>query len=104
VHPGLSITKDTALIYLRRDLENSGRCVSKLVDIPLTQNEYDALVDFVFNLGCGVFWNSTMRQYLNNGEIQSAALEFSKWDHASGRVVAGLLRRRIAERDLFDEA
>lgn len=103
VHPGMTITQDAALILLGRDLENAGRCVSKLVQIPLTQNEYDALVDFVFNLGCGVFWNSTLRKLLNSGEVQSAALEFNKWDHASGKVVAGLLRRRQTEEKLFDE-
>jgi lysozyme len=103
VTPGLTITRETALIFLQRDLTNASRCVSRLIDVPLTQNEYDALVDFVFNLGCGTFYTSTMRKLINNGEIQSAALEFEKWDHASGKVVAGLLRRRQAEEKIFND-
>ena len=65
--------------------------------VPLTQGEFDALTDFVFNCGCGAFAGSTMLRLLNAGDYQSAAGQFDLWDHAGGQVVAGLLRRREAE-------
>lgn len=102
VHAGMTITEEEALDLLRKDLSIAASCVTKLLTAQLTQNEFDALVDFVFNLGCGTFYLSTMRKLLNHGEIQAAALEFEKWDHAGGKVVAGLLRRRMSEEHLFD--
>ena len=67
----------------------------------LTQNEFDALVSFVFNVGVGNYDTSTLKRLLKAGEKAAAANEFLKWDHVHGEVLAGLTRRREAERALF---
>lgn len=66
-----------------------------------TQDEFDALVDFAFNLGIGALAGSTLLKKLNAGDIEGAADEFLKWDHAGGKVLAGLTKRRQGERALF---
>ena len=101
VHPGLTITQMDAEALLLNDVANAARCVNQLVTIPLAQNEFDALVDFVFNLGNGNFATSTLLKDLNAGDFAGAAGEFQKWDHAGGRVLAGLLQRRLGEANLF---
>ena len=77
--------------------------MNAVVTVPLTQNEFDALVDFAFNCGCNAFKSSTMLTLLNQGNYADAATQFDLWDHAAGKVVTGLLRRRQAETDLFKE-
>ena len=101
VHPGLIITQLQAEHFLLNDIQNAVNCVNSHVKVPLTQGEFDALTDFVFNCGCGAFAGSTMLRLLNAGDYQSAAGQFDLWDHAGGEVVAGLLRRREAETQEF---
>jgi len=67
----------------------------------LTQNQFDALVVFTFNVGVGAEAHSTLLAKLNAGDTAGAADEFLKWNHAGGVVVDGLTRRRQAERALF---
>lgn len=102
VHEGLVWTKDQAEMALLLDVAWAERVVNHLVTVTLTQPEFDALVDFVFNAGSGNFINSTLLTKLNAGDYNGAATEFDKWDHANGKVVAGLLRRREAETSLFN--
>ncbi len=99
---GLTITQDMAESFLAQDVACAAACVNKLVTIQLSQPEFDALVDFVFNVGSGGFASSTLLKKLNSGDTAAAATEFDKWDHAGGQVVAGLLRRREAEMTMFD--
>lgn len=98
---GLSITQDQAAQLLAADIASAARCVNNAVAVQLMQDEFDALVDFVFNLGAGAFESSTLLRDLNAGDFTSAAAQFDVWDHAGGAVVAGLLRRRQAETALF---
>jgi lysozyme len=102
VKPGLTITRDQAQILLTRDIECAATCVNTAVTVALTQQEFDALVDFVFNLGAGAFKGSTMLRCLNAGDFSGAADQFERWARAGGVVVAGLLRRRQAEEALFN--
>lgn len=102
VTPGLTITSDQAHALLARDIGSAVACVNNVVAVQLTQDEFDALVDFVFNLGAASFEGSTMLRLLNAGEYANAAAQFALWDHAGGAVVAGLLRRREAEASLFN--
>jgi lysozyme len=67
----------------------------------MDQDEFDALVDFVFNLGTTAFAGSTLLRDLNASNLAGAAAQFQNWDHAGGRVLAGLLQRRLAEAKLF---
>ena len=72
-----------------------------MVSGKITQNQFDALVSFAFNLGTGNLRNSTLLKKLNKDDFENAANEFLKWDMASGHQMAGLTRRRKAERALF---
>lgn len=67
----------------------------------VSQNQFDALVSFTFNVGVGAEAHSTMLALINARNFAGAANEFPKWDHVDGEVNGGLLRRRLAEQDLF---
>jgi lysozyme len=101
VTPGLNITQQQAEELLAKDVSSACTCVNNLVAMELTQSEFDALVDFVFNLGTGAFSRSTLLRDLNAGDMAAAASQFELWDKAGGMVVAGLLRRRQAEPEMF---
>lgn len=101
VVPGHIIGHTQALSDLRANIQNSVNDVNSLVTVQLTQGEFDALVDFDFNLGRGRLGKSTLLLDLNRGDYQAAANQFEKWDQCDGKVVAGLLRRRIAEEKEF---
>jgi lysozyme len=104
------VTQDTtctqaqAEAWLQEDMSWAVGVVNALVTIQLSQGEFDALVDFTFNLGSGSLAHSTLLQLVDAGDFTAAALEFDKWDHAGGQVVAGLLRRRQAETAEFQQA
>ena len=72
-----------------------------LIKRALTENQYSALTSFTFNVGAGALQRSTLRMKLNRSEYQGAADEFPKWRIAGGRILAGLVRRRAAERTLY---
>lgn len=97
VQPGQCITLLQAETFLLQDMNRAVKYVNMLVKVTITQGEFDALVDFAFNVGCGALAGSTLLKLLNHGDYAGAAAEFDKWDHAAGQVVAGLLRRRQAE-------
>jgi lysozyme len=103
VTPGLTITQAEAEALLAKDVLAAARCVNTMVKLRLTQGEFDALVDFVFNLGPGNFLRSTLLTALNAGDLARAAAQFECWDRAGGVIVAGLLRRRQAELGLFQD-
>lgn len=101
VKAGMTITQDQADEYLSDDINWANNVVNSLVHASLTQGEHDALVDFVYNVGSGNFASSTLLRLLNAGNLQAAAEQLDAWDHAGGKVVAGLLRRRQAETTEF---
>jgi lysozyme len=101
VREGLTITREQAEQLLLGDVSKAVATVNRVVTVDLTQDEFDALVDFTFNLGCSAFESSTLLKDLNKGDIAGAAAQFERFDHAGGKVVAGLLRRRTAEASLF---
>jgi lysozyme len=97
------ITVEAARSLVERDLGAAlTREVARDVHTPLTASQTAALADFVYNLGAGNFRASTLLRKLNAGDYAGAAAEFDKWDHAGGRVLAGLLKRREAETQLFN--
>lgn len=101
VNPGMRISESQAEELLRRDLLRFETAVNKLVRVPLTDNQFSALVSFVYNVGERNLANSTLLRLLNQGNYQAAANEFLRWNRAGGRVLNGLTRRRQAERALF---
>lgn len=99
---GQTITQAQANNLLMLDLATAADAVNRLVTVPLTQNQFDALVDFVFNEGEGNFARSTLFKLLNQRNYQAAAAQLPMWCMASGEVLAGLVTRRAAERALFE--
>lgn len=101
VKPGMTITAQQAVTLLISDVAAAVACVNHGVEVAITQDEFDALVDFTFNDGRGAFLNSTLLKDLNAGNFAAAAAQFDEWDHVKGQVNAGLKRRRDAEDQLF---
>lgn len=94
------ITRDEAVALLDKDIARFERAVNEAVHVPLNQNQFDALVSLCFNIGVGAFRTSTLVRKLNDGE--DAAPEFDRWNQSKGEVLPGLVRRRDAERKLFE--
>ena len=99
VYPGLQVTEVEAEVLLMQDLERFEDCVNEEINVPLTSNQFSALVSFAFNLGCGALHESTLRRRLNEGQDIETVIrqEFPKWVYAGGQVLQGLVNRRNAE-------
>ena len=95
------ITQKQADLLLKYDVIPREKAVERLCTVPLSQNEFDALVSFVFNLGAGCFQRSTIRQKLNRGDRAGAAKVLLRYNRAGGKVIKGLVNRRMAEFKLF---
>jgi lysozyme len=87
---------------LVQDVAEAQRQVSRLVKVALTQGQFDALVDFCFNLGAGRLAGSTLLKELNAGRYEDAGRQLLAWDHAGGQMNAGLEARRQAELRLWN--
>lgn len=87
---------------LRRDLGQYEQAVLRAVKVPLNENQFSALTSFTYNLGPVNLGTSTLLRKLNAGDYEGAAAEFPKWNKAGGKALAGLTRRRAAERALFE--
>lgn len=96
-----AITERYACDLLASDLAKYENAVTRLITYTLTQPQFDSIVSFAFNLGTGALQRSTLRQKLNRGDVLGAADEFPKWCMAGGKKSKGLLRRRLAEREMF---
>jgi lysozyme len=101
VKPGQTITEAEATELLLADLQTAVRCVNGAVRVPLTQGQFDALVDFAYNAGRGNLLHSTLLRSVNAGDFAGAEAQFGLWVHAGGKVEPGLVRRRAAEAALF---
>ncbi|NJO76842.1 MAG: lysozyme [Leptolyngbyaceae cyanobacterium RM1_406_9] len=101
VRMGDRITQQGAEELLQRDLVRFEQAVSDAVKVPLTSNQYSALVSFAFNVGIGAFQRSTLLKLLNQRNYQGAADQLLLWNKGGGRVLQGLVNRRQAERALF---
>lgn len=101
VKPGDVITEEEATTFLQQDIAWVEDCINQTVDVELTQNQFDALASFVFNLGCGAFKGSTLCRLLNAGNYAGAAEQFHRWTKAAGKDLPGLVKRRAHEAELF---
>lgn len=105
---GMVITEAQAEVLLRQDLAWVEDTIDRLVKVPLTQNQHDAVGSLIFNIGGGAFSKSTVLRKLNAGDYRGAADAFRMWnkqrDRATGKmnVLRGLTKRREQERDLFN--
>lgn len=98
---GMKISKSKANSLIKSDLSEFEKGVDKLVNVKLTQHQFDALVSFSYNLGLGNLGSSTLLKYVNKKQFAKASAEFIKWNKAGGKVLNGLTRRRAAEKKLF---
>ncbi len=101
VSEGQSVSEAQAEKLLEADLGEAVACVNHSIQVAISQNQFDAIVDFCFNAGRGNFVQSTLLRKVNAGDFRGAAAQFALWVHAGGEVVAGLVRRRDAEAALF---
>jgi lysozyme len=95
------ITPEQAEALLRQDVQTAERTVLRLISVPLTQGQFDALVSFTFNLGAGALQRSTLRSKVNRGDHAAVPAEFRKWVWAGGRKLEGLVRRRELEKKFY---
>jgi len=101
VGKGMTITQQKANQLLTEGVAQYENGVTNLVTVPLNQNQFDALVDFAYNLGVNALKGSTLLKKINAGDYAGAVNEFTKWNKAGGKELAGLTRRREAEKSLF---
>lgn len=104
VTPDMTCDRAQALAWLREDLQWSEAAVNHLVNVPIGQPQFDALVSFVFNLGQGALAQSTLLRLLNaKASLEVVGPQFIRWTHGpNGAELPGLVRRRAAERALFE--
>lgn len=101
VNSGMVISKERADQIFQEDSEHFCKGVARLVTVPLTDNQFGALVSLVYNIGLARFSESTLLKKLNAGDYAGAAAQFAVWRKAGGQVLPGLVARREKERLLF---
>lgn len=101
VKKGMVITQEEAEARLVQDLETAERTVGLLVKVPLNDNQFGALVSFVFNIGSGAFKDSTLLRLLNKGDYDAVPAQLARWDKNDGKRMPGLTQRRAAEAELW---
>ena len=98
-----TISEAQAAELLRGDVGDAERAVTAAVSVPLTQQQYDALVIFAYNVGAGAFKSSTLVKLLNAGDYIGAADQFARWNKSQGQVLPALQLRRAQEAQLFTQ-
>ncbi|MDG4574504.1 MAG: lysozyme [Defluviicoccus sp.] len=96
------IDEDEAADLLRRDACQAERAVLRLIAVPLTDGQFDALTSFAFNLGGGALQRSTLRRKVNREEHPEVPEELRKWVWDGGKRMPGLIKRRAAEARLYE--
>jgi lysozyme len=97
------ITEEEAEALLRKDVRIAENAVLQMVDVPLTDNQFSALVSLTFNIGAANFARSTLLKKLKAADYAGTAEQFERWVYAKGVKLPGLVRRRAAERALFED-
>lgn len=98
---GETITEAEAADWLERELDRVAGVVERLVKVPLTDNQFGALVSFTYNVGDGAFERSTLLRKLNAGDYEAVPSEMARWNKNDGKVMQGLSNRRAAEAGLW---
>ena len=95
------IDDNKVMKLFNKDILIPEKTIYDFVNIELTQNQFDALVSWIFNLGRDNFRTSTLLKKLNNNDIESSANEFDRWIYSGGKITKGLITRRSLEKDMF---
>ena len=101
VKEGDIITKEKALNLLKEDIEHFTKGLKTLLEVSISENQFNALLSFVFNVCLNAFKKSTMRKYINLKQCIKASKEFDRWIYVNGKPSKGLIRRRLKEKELF---
>ena len=101
VYEGMTIDSFQAEEMLKSELHEYEGYINNLVTVELNQNQFDAMVSWVYNLGGGNLKASTLLKVLNAGDYAGVPAQMMRWNKAGGKVLEGLTRRRQAEADLF---
>ena len=101
VEEGQKITQAQAEELLKEDLKRFETYIENLVTVKINQYQFDALVSFCYNIGPGNLKTSTLLKLLNKGDYEGAAEQFDRWVKAGDKKLAGLVKRRAAEKELF---
>lgn len=102
IEPGVVWTQEQAEERLAEDVQRFADAVARALTVDVSDNEFAAMVCLAFNIGAGAFRKSTLLRLVNDGHFEAAAEQFERWNRAGGREMAGLTRRRQAERALFE--
>jgi lysozyme len=97
------LTNQQVIDLLAQDVAPVGQIVTKSVKVPLTQNQFDALVSFAFNVGNAAFTGSTLLKVLNDKQYKEVPTQLLRWTRSGGKVVPGLLNRRENEIKLWNK-
>lgn len=97
----VQVDRSTARELLQQDVRVVEQAIARLIHVPLTQPQFDALVSFTFNLGAGALQRSSFRRKINRGEHEEVPRELMRWVWGGGRKLPGLVRRRAAEGRLY---
>lgn len=103
ISEGIRWTQEEADAAFMRDIEWVQECLDENVHVPITQHETDALASLIFNIGCTAFKGSTLLRLLNQSDFDASAAQFARWNKQAGKELAGLTKRREAERQLFED-
>lgn len=101
IKAGMTISADQAERMLQNDIARFEPQIEHLVNVELSQSQWDALMSFTYNLGAANLESSTLLKRLNAGNYAGAAEQFPRWNKAGGQVLSGLTKRRAAERAMF---
>lgn len=99
---GMVITQAQADELLAKDVAEHATGVYKALQVKLERHQFDAVVSLAFNVGVNAVRNSTLLKMINRGDAKLAAAQFDRWNKAGGKVLAGLTRRRAAERKMYE--
>lgn len=102
VKKGMKISKTTAEKLFDNDIKYFENCVNSCLKVKVTQSMFNALVSFTYNVGYGAFKNSTLLKYVNKKQFKKASNEFKKWNKCGGKVLNGLVKRRLLEKTEFE--
>lgn len=97
------LTHSMAESLLKQDVSRAEAAIARLVTVPLTQRQWDALVSLIYNIGTQAFEKSSLLMLLNQEDTERAAGEFKRWVYSKGRKLPGLIARRRAESQLFQQ-
>lgn len=101
---GQHISLERANLLLVEDVKKFEKGINNLIKVEITLNQFSSMVSLAYNIGIGNFSRSTLLTLLNRRDYKGASAEFLKWNKAAGKVMAGLSRRRAAEKNLFDKS